>query len=684
MPEPLRPVRAALRLGASVALALLAFGPRVAAQQEAVVEQLASVLSAEDARNFQPSLFAGALVSPDSLVRRLAAMGAGRIGDRRATAAVVPLLTDPDSTVRVAAAFALGLLRDPAAARPLMDRLTGQPALDAPTALEAITALAKIGGREAGVFFEGILSGAVVLSVEERRPLVSQVILESWRLGPDAPVVSLLPFLEDTTVGIRWRAAYTLGRLRAPAAANRLTVALRDPESIVRAMAARGLTRSYADTARLAPGAVGDLLARAASDANAQVKINALRSLATFGDSTLSSEIVPLLDDPLPNVQVQAAQTAGELGGAEAVRALARIAAGTGPFGVRREALVGLGRADSAAFAAASAPWRASSDWRERAAAAEGTALAGPGDRPWFLGDRDPRVVAAGLQAWSGAVEGPDPALLAAARPLAGHGDAAVRSLAADALARAARAEDLPALVAAFRRAGRDSFPDAALAALGALQAIGGASAEAKARVAQEFVASAPRPDDAVVRRWAEERWPELAVRWGRATPIATGRSAQDYRDLVRRYVVAPDSVARPRVIIDTDQRGPVEIELLGPEAPMTVANFVRLVQRRFFDGNRWHRVVPNFVVQDGDPRGDGFGGPGGAIRDELNRHRYEGPMLGMALSGPDTGGSQWFINLSPQPHLDGTYTVFGRVTNGLASLARITQGDQIRTIRMK
>ena len=353
------------------------------------------------------------------------------------------------------------------------------------------------------------------------------------------------------------------------------------------------------------------------------------------------------------------------------------------PFGVRREALVGLARADSAAFEEASARWRTSRDWRERAAAAEGTAIAGPGARPWFLADRDSRVIAAGLQAWSGEVEA-DSALLAAARSLAQHRDAAVRSLAADVLARAAEPDDLSSLIAAYRRTGRDSFPDAALAALGAIQAIGASSPEARARVAQEFVSTAPRPDDYLVRRWAEQSWPELAARWGRAAPVATGRSAQDYRDLVRRFVVAPDSVARPRVVIETDQRGPLEIELLGPEAPMTVANFVRLVQRRFFDGNRWHRVVPNFVVQDGDPRGDGFGGPGGAIRDEINRHRYDGPMLGMALSGPDTGSSQWFINLSQQPHLDGTYTVFGRVTAGLASLARITQGDLIRTIRMK
>jgi cyclophilin family peptidyl-prolyl cis-trans isomerase len=256
--------------------------------------------------------------------------------------------------------------------------------------------------------------------------------------------------------------------------------------------------------------------------------------------------------------------------------------------------------------------------------------------------------------------------------------------VAADAVARGADADDLTLLTAAFRRTARDSFPDAALAAVGAILAIRSASPEARARVDQEFVPSAPRPEDYVVRRWAEDNWPELALRWGRSSPIATGRSAQDYRDLIRRYVLAPDSVARPKVTIETDQRGLLEIELLGPEAPMTVANFVRLVERRFFDGNRWHRVVPNFVVQDGDPRGDGFGGPGGAIRDELNRHRFDGPMLGMALSGPDTGSSQWFINLSPQPHLDGTYTIFGRVTTGLANLGRITQGDLIRTIRLK
>jgi cyclophilin family peptidyl-prolyl cis-trans isomerase len=91
--------------------------------------------------------------------------------------------------------------------------------------------------------------------------------------------------------------------------------------------------------------------------------------------------------------------------------------------------------------------------------------------------------------------------------------------------------------------------------------------------------------------------------------------------------------------------------------------------------------VVPDFVVQTGDPRGDGWGAPGEAIRDELNLRRYGTYYVGMALSGPDTGGSQWFVTLSPQPHLDGDYTVFGRVTSGMAVLLKITAGDRIRRI---
>jgi len=126
---------------------------------------------------------------------------------------------------------------------------------------------------------------------------------------------------------------------------------------------------------------------------------------------------------------------------------------------------------------------------------------------------------------------------------------------------------------------------------------------------------------------------------------------------------------------------GTIKIGLDKEKAPITVDNFVSLARRGYFDGQAFHRVVPNFVVQAGDPRGDGNGGPGYAIRDELNPHRYHRGTLGMALSGPNTGGSQFFVAHSPQPHLDGGYTVFGQLRSGGDVLDRIVQGDRIVSI---
>jgi cyclophilin family peptidyl-prolyl cis-trans isomerase/HEAT repeat protein len=661
----------------------LALAPATAsAQESAVIEQLAPLLQAEDARQWRPELFERSLIAPDSLVRRVAALAAGRIGDLGATPLLVRALDHPDSTTRTAAAFALGVLRDTAAVQPLTQRLTGLPALDTATATEAVTAIAKIGGRRAADFFGSVLEGRVALSQTDPAPL-SQILLESWRLESDAPVRALLPFADDTLPGRRWRTIYTLGRLKAPAAGNQMISALRAEDPGTRAAAARTLTREYADSAKLAPASISSLLSRALDDQDPGVRISALRSLETFDDSLLVPRVAAKADDPFANVRVQLASTLGSLGGSVATATLVRMLQGKGNFALRREALLGLAKANGQAFAAASADWRSSSDWRERATAAEGWVIAGAKGPPWFTSDRDGRVIAAGLQAWAAQVPGPDRVLVETGRGLLSHPDAAARSVAADIVSRSATPSDIGALTGMYTRATRDSFPDAALSALNALVAIRKHDAVARARVDREFLAVVPRPTNYLLRRWAEDNWPEASAQWGPAYPVATGRSLQDYRDLARTYLVVPDSLARPHVFIDTDQRGVLEVELFGPEAPLTVANFLRLVDRRFFDGNRWHRVVPNFVVQDGDPRGDGFGGPGGAIRDEINRWRYGGkPMLGMALSGPDTGSSQWFINLGPQPHLDGTYTVFGRVVGNISSLARITQGDMIRTIR--
>jgi cyclophilin family peptidyl-prolyl cis-trans isomerase len=131
-------------------------------------------------------------------------------------------------------------------------------------------------------------------------------------------------------------------------------------------------------------------------------------------------------------------------------------------------------------------------------------------------------------------------------------------------------------------------------------------------------------------------------------------------------------------------ERGTLVVELAGGIAPLTVHNFVTLANAGYYRGTRFHRVVPNFVAQDGDPRGDGNGGPGYAIRDELNRMRYRRGTVGMALSGPHTGGSQYFLTHSPQPHLDGHYTVFGQLVSGWPVLDAIVQGDVIQRVDIR
>jgi cyclophilin family peptidyl-prolyl cis-trans isomerase len=142
-------------------------------------------------------------------------------------------------------------------------------------------------------------------------------------------------------------------------------------------------------------------------------------------------------------------------------------------------------------------------------------------------------------------------------------------------------------------------------------------------------------------------------------------------------------AVAKNPIAIIRTKKGEIRIELYAADAPMTVDNFMQLARSGFYNGLPFMRVVPNFVIQGGDPRGDQNGGPGYQIRDEINLRRYETGTVGMALSGKDTGGSQFFITHSPQPHLDGGYTVFGQVTEGMDVVSRIARGDRIERVEI-
>ena len=140
----------------------------------------------------------------------------------------------------------------------------------------------------------------------------------------------------------------------------------------------------------------------------------------------------------------------------------------------------------------------------------------------------------------------------------------------------------------------------------------------------------------------------------------------------------------RPRLVLDTD-RGRVVIEMDAESAPQTVQRITTTAAQGLYDGVPFHRVVANFVVQGGDyARRDGYGSPETAVRSEFTRARYATGTVGMASSGKDTEGSQFFVTHSPQPRLDGHYTAFGRVVEGQDVVAQILQGDVIREARVE
>ena len=136
--------------------------------------------------------------------------------------------------------------------------------------------------------------------------------------------------------------------------------------------------------------------------------------------------------------------------------------------------------------------------------------------------------------------------------------------------------------------------------------------------------------------------------------------------------------------LFETD-RGPIKIELYPDKAPLTVANFVNLAKRGFYDGLGFHRVIPDFMIQGGCPEGSGRGGPGYKFEDETgNGVGHERGVLSMANAGPNTNGSQFFITHVATPWLDGKHTVFGKVVEGLEAVDKVEQGDHIRSVRIE
>ena len=143
------------------------------------------------------------------------------------------------------------------------------------------------------------------------------------------------------------------------------------------------------------------------------------------------------------------------------------------------------------------------------------------------------------------------------------------------------------------------------------------------------------------------------------------------------------DTSKKYNATIDTE-KGSIVLELFASDVPVTVNNFVFLARDGFYDGTTFHRIIPDFMAQGGDPTGTGTGGPGYKFSDEFTKHSHCAGALSMANSGPNTNGSQFFITYAPQHHLDGHHSVFGQLIEGMDALEKIKQGDTITRITIK
>jgi len=513
-----------------------------------------------------------------------------------------------------------------------------------------------------------------------------RAVADAWRLGEDTPISTLVQLVGAPNDLVRRYTLYSLTRRRATGAASAFLNAVNDVDPLARSYAVRALTAAFADSAGLGRDAAADVVSRLVNDGDAGVRIQALRALATYADSSYAGVAADLTADPDLNVRVEALATLGRLGGSSARRILAEASVADQPdFALGRQGLLSVVRVDRTIGIRRAAAWITSLDWRQRLVGAQALGILGGDTALAWLEDLvqepDGRVVAGAYEALGHA---DSVAASEWARTLLGSRDPVVRTLAANEVARAPVLGDIELLADAYRRSERDSIPDAAIAvvqALGALARIGPAQAFA---VEDRFVREFPACDNYLVRQAAAEHLPSAAQAWGPPFPLETGRTIDDYREIVRRLILpAVRDGTNPAVVIESE-RGDITVTLLAADAPLTVNALLELVDRGYFNGTRFHRVVPDFVIQDGDRRGDGWGGPGFAIRDEVNRRRYGVGTVGMALSGPNTGGSQYFITVSPQPHLDGIYTVVGTVGEGAELVGQIKQGDRIRTMRRR
>jgi cyclophilin family peptidyl-prolyl cis-trans isomerase/HEAT repeat protein len=649
---------------------------------------MAEILRSEDRRQVDDSLRA-AVKDPSPEVRARALVALGRIAAAGARERIEPALKDPGAEVRLEAAFALGLLREAGAVPALAAAASDASPLVRAAVAEA---LGRIRTREA--------SGTIVTLLSDPDVRVrADAALAAWQLPDAGPVVSpLLTASESPDAALRLAAAYALARMSSAAVTpatpgaspartspadvrrirDRLRTLVAAPEPEMRMQVARGLSTP-------ANAAEVSTLAALVKDPDPRVRVATVRALG-FPGAPIEPLFARGLKDSDPRVAYAATEGLGRIGGPAAgemlrngidrtknpwlleaaMTAIAQAAPDLAP-----QAVLKLSRSQTPGVRAAAA--RALIGRSEPEAMAVARAL---------LKDPSPVVQVAAIPALSPSLEKLGGELEGAA----GSADPVVRSAVADAAAdRLAhpnatpeQRDDALALVEkVWEKSAADTLPDARLSAL---DAAGKAGKDPRARAILVRGLADPERN---VRLRAIDR---LRSVFGEDASAKAGPASERP---IEEYATILAWAKTPRAAVVTVARegfdpGRFTIRLDASAAPLAAWNFAQLAAKGFYDGNVVHRVVPNFVVQDGDPRGDGYGGPGYAIRDEISHLRFVAGAVGMASDGKDTAGSQWFVTVSSQPHLDGRYTVFGQVVQNLGGVVgQILPGDRIVSIRV-
>ena len=612
-------------------------------------------------------------------LRRRAALAIGRSRLKEGIQPLVGTLADTDPDVRAMAAFALGLIGDQSAEPSLLPLLTDIVPMVRGRAAEA---LGQIGATESAAAIGQMVAeyarSAAVKSIQpddETTPAAPEA--EAFKLGVFALVRlrAFEPLAGAVLDGGRpvtnwWPVAYAFQRIDDRRAAAPLLELLRAPGRYTRAFAARGLG-GLREASVVKP--LQDLLDPSAKS-GLEVTVAAIGALAQIGAGDAAPALIRVGADAAthPNVRIEAIKALGTLRATDALPLVQDLITDDWPA-LRIAAMQAAAAIDQQGFVFVLATLEPDRDWHVRAALA-GILGTLPSEISVdrlrsMLEDQDKRV---------------HPAVLAALvrQNAPDVGKLLLQHLSdADFVVRASAATHVGKLkleggAAALREAYKIGLPDSAYAArAAALEALSNYGAAE----AVETLKTALADKDWAIRIRAAELLSKLEPAFDTEAAIrpAPGTPPAAYDDST---LLGPE--VSPHAFIET-VHGTIELELAVLDAPQTTRNFMNLVRKGFFNGLQVHRVVPNFVMQDGDPRGDGEGGPGHTIRDELNERPYLRGTVGMALDWRDTGGSQFFITHSPSPHLDARYTAFGRVVNGMEIVDRIKVGDVIQRIRI-